>query len=268
MFPRTHKGEKSYRLKKRRLEIQIILSVIENHIKKHTSNFNSQLNILEFGCGNGFQIPYLQKLGIVTATDISIPNNLNLMKPADFVECDISNSPFLDDQFDLIFSNHVIEHIRELNKAFNELKRIGKRNCLYALSVPTNVWLLLSIPAQYLQKFRLVWSKLRSIDEKYYNKATEHEISDISYSNKIPIIHKLIDKLIPHGHGIIRSFTGCYHDFKIKSWSKLLTQHGFKLEETFPLLLYAPSEWPIIPVLPVPNRSIICSSVLFLATQK
>jgi len=269
MFPRTHKGEKSYRLKKRRLEIQIILSVIENQLKKYSSSFNHQLNILEFGCGNGFQIPYLQKLGVVTATDIFIPNNLNRMNQADFVECDISNSPFLDDQFDLIFSNHVIEHIRDLNKAFDELKRIGKRNCLYALSVPTNVWLLLSIPAQYLQKMRAVLQQLNySAKNDHSSVQKKIEGYDFPNSGNSSLFSILFDKIKPHGHGSIRNFWKCYKAFRKNSWYNLFNRHGFKVVTTQPLLLYAPSEWPIIPIMSVRGMAKICSSLLFLIEQR
>jgi len=264
MYPRTHQGEKSYRLKKRQLEIKLILSAIENQIKKHLSVFNHQLNILEFGCGNGFQIPYLQKLGVVTATDILINNNLSRIKHANFVECDISNSPFLDEQFDLIFSNHVIEHIRELNKAFDELKRIGKRNCLYALSVPTNVWLLLSIPAQYLQKTRAMLQQIKCSTENVHSSEQKFEDrNDSNYKNST-IFSILFDKIKPHGHGSIKSFLKCYQAFKKDSWYKLFNQHGFNVIATQSLLLYAPSEWPIIPIISVKQRAKFCSSLLYL----
>jgi len=269
MFPRTHKGEQSYRLKKRRLEIQIIVSAIEKHLENHSSNFNHQLNILEFGCGNGFQIPYLQKLGVVTATDIFIPNNLNRMKQADFVECDISNSSFLDDQFDLIFSNHVIEHIRDLNKAFDELKRIGKRNCLYALSVPTNVWLLLSIPAQYLQKMRAMLQQIKcSAKNDHSLEQKKIEGYDFPNSGNNSLFSILFDKIKPHGHGSIRNFWKCYRAFRKDSWYSLFNRHGFKVVTTQPLLMYAPSEWPIIPIISVKGRGNICSSLLYLIVQK
>jgi len=245
MFPRTHKGEKSYRLKKRRLEIQIILSVIENQLKKYSSSFNHQLNILEFGCGNGFQIPYLQKLGVVTATDIFIPNNLNRMNQADFVECDISNSPFLDDQFDLIFSNHVIEHIT------------------------TNVWLLLSIPAQYLQKMRAVVQQLNySAKNDHSSVQKKIEGYDFPNSGNSSLFSILFDKIKPHGHGSIRNFWKCYKAFRKNSWYNLFNRHGFKVVTTQPLLLYAPSEWPIIPIMSVRGMAKICSSLLFLIEQR
>ena len=268
MYPRTHKGEKSYQLKKRRLEIQIIISAIENQIKKKSSGFNHSLNILEFGCGNGFQIPYLQKLGVVTATDIIIPQNLNRIKQANFVECDISNSPFLDHQFDLVFSNHVIEHIRDLSRALEELKRIGKRNCLYALSVPTNVWLLLSIPAQYLQKMRALLQRLNDSANNAHLSEQNFGGGHVSNHKNRNLFSILFDKVKPHGHGRIRKFWKCYQSFKKDAWLSLFNKHGFEVLLTQSLLLYAPSEWPIIPIISAKGRDKICSSLLYLIVQR
>ena len=62
------------------------------------------------------------------------------------MECGITKTPFDSGQFDVIFSNHVIEQVHDLKSAFRETQRIGTSSCIYAFSVPTNIWLLLSIP--------------------------------------------------------------------------------------------------------------------------
>lgn len=268
MLPRTKKGEQSHRLKKRRLEIKRIVSLIENYIKKHPSNFKHELNLLEFGCGSGFQIPYLQKLGAVTAIDVSISKNLQRTNQANYAECDISNSPFINNHFDLIFSNHVIEHVRDLDIAFDELKRIGKKNCLYALAVPTNVWLLLSIPAQYLQKLRAIQQHIKRLAKKdYASDQKKSEGFDFSYSGNSVPVSILLDKFKPHGHGSIRNFRACYQAFRKDSWNDLFKRHGFKVITSQPLLLYAPSEWPIIPIMDVKGKAKTCSSIVYLLSQ-
>jgi len=268
MLPRTIEGENTYRKKKRKLEIESIIFHVKKYLRNNSYTGSPPLKILEFGCGNGFQIPYLEKLGVVTATDIFISNNLNIKEQTDFVKCDISNSPFLKDQFDLIFSNHVIEHIRDLNKALDELKRIGKRNCLYALSVPTNVWLLLSIPAQYLQKVRAMVKQIKRSDKNDHSSAPKKKDGfDLSYTKNNSFLSILFDKIKPHGHGSIKDFLKCYQSFKKDSWYKLFNQHGFNVITTQSLLLYAPSEWPIIPIISVKGRAKICSSLLYLIAK-
>lgn len=116
--------------------------------------------VLEFGCGDGFQIPYLQKIGKVTALDVCLSETLQRVPGVRFCEASVTETPFEEHCFDMIFSNHVIEHLDSPERAFSELKRIGKESCLYAFSVPTHLWLLLSIPAQY---YNLLKKGLRKI---------------------------------------------------------------------------------------------------------
>ena len=67
--------------------------------------------------------------------------------------------------------------------------------------------------------------------------------------------------LTGHG-GVYTNFFDCYRQFKIDSWKKLFIINNFKIISVKPLLLYAPSELPIIPTInPINN---ICSSVLFI----
>jgi len=149
--------EQIRRHKKRKREWE--MSLITGALKEHLLS-TDRSEILEFGSGMGFQLPFLRRLGQVRASDIYdglLPENA---QGIDFSRCGIDNTPFKDEEFDLIFSNHVIEHVEKLNEAFVELKRIGKSDCLYAFSVPTNWWLLLSIPAQYANKVRAIIRKL------------------------------------------------------------------------------------------------------------
>jgi SAM-dependent methyltransferase len=269
MLPRTYNSEEKYRLKKRTLEVQFFLGHLKSFLKYNSSAY-SELNILEFGCGNGFQIPYFRELGKVTGTDIFIDRTKGGSSNSDMVECNISKAPFGDDRFDLIVSNHVIEHIRELDKAFKELKRIGKKDCIYAFSVPTNIWLLTSLPAQYLQKVRAAVKQIKVLFGHRHDDTGQERMIDRSSGadKKLSPLAMIFDKIIPHGHGRIRAFSECYHFFKIKSWRHLFEKNGFNVLSEKALLLYAPSEWPIIPILKVKEASQICSSVVFLMQKK
>ena len=162
MWPRTETGEKKHRKRKRELEISLILETLPDFLKERSSDRRDEIKILEFGTGDGFQIPYLQKIGRVTVTDLYRSETLEKLPTVSFHECSITDTPFQDGEFDLVFSNHVLEHIDNLNQAFEELKRIGAPDCLYAFALPTNLWLLFSIPAQYYRTVRMIWRKVRS----------------------------------------------------------------------------------------------------------
>lgn len=265
MYPRTKTGAEKYRKKKRIVEIGLIIKHIERFIQSDPAFETYDLQILEFGSGSGFQIPCLQRLGRIVASDIYTSDEIKRI-PRDvvFLQCSIAYAPFKDGHFDLVFSNHVIEHIGDLSDASREMKRIGKPDCIYAFTVPTNIWLLLSLPAQYYLKsqqlFRLILKAGKDARE------TEHP-NKPDLSNK-PAIIRGLDRFRPRGQGVIYNFSDCYRAFKIDAWRRLFERHGFVVKEVHPILLYAASEWPIVPVTDALNRFNICSSVLFLMQKE
>lgn len=261
MYPRTKVGAEKHRKKKRITEIGLIIEHIKRFIQGNIGFETDDLQILEFGSGSGFQIPYLQRLGRVVASDIYVSDGIKRI-PRDvvFLQCSITKTPFADGHFDLIFSNHVIEHIKDLSGALGEMKRIGKPDCIYAFAVPTSIWLLLSLPAQYYLKSQKLFRWLFQVGKKA--KETEHpDKPDLSDE---PAIIRGLDGLRPRGHGVIYSFSACYRAFRINAWRSLFERNCFVVKEMHPVLLYAASEWPIVPVTDAFNRLNICSSVLFL----
>ncbi len=247
MWPRTKKAEKIDRKRKRELEASITVERISQYLAAENNN----TEILEFGSGEGFQIPYLKTLGRVTASDIYLADEMKDMieESVKFVRCSILKTPFDAGHFDLIYSNHVLEHIEDLKAAFSELKRIGASDCIYAFCVPTNIWLLLSIPAQFYNKARIFFGKASSL-----NKARDKTPKDINFWGYI----------LPRGHGFYKNFFQCHSFFKINSWRRLFEDNGFSILEVSPLLLYGPSEWPIVPTTRFLTKYGISSTVLFI----
>jgi len=128
MLPKTKKQEKKHRKKKRDLEISMVAEELDNLVPKRKKGI---LTILEFGCGDGFQIPVLEKFGDVTAMDVYLSKEVSKMPDVNFIQASITTTLFGNGKFDIIFSNHVLEHLQRLKKTFKELKRIGKKNCIY-----------------------------------------------------------------------------------------------------------------------------------------
>ena len=238
--------EHLHREKKRKIE----MSLIVDHLKDYFKGENK--NILEFGCGDGFQIPFLKMISNnVHAIDVSIDEDVKNKYINIVSEQSIDKTLFKKDQFDLIFSNHVIEHLEDLQGAVKEMKRIGSDECIFAFSVPTNIWLILSIPAQY-------YRKIKHFIHNLFNYKNDIHINKI-YNNS-----SLISKIIPKGHGEYYGFVECYKAFRIKSWRKLFKSLGFNTVQVEPLLLYSASEFPIFPTTGVLSKLNICSSVLFI----
>ena len=63
---------------------------------------------------------------------------LDLQSPLAQIKADVCHLPLNDNSFDLIFCNHVLEHIEEDAKAMKELFRVLKRGGTAILQVPIN----------------------------------------------------------------------------------------------------------------------------------
>lgn len=266
----SEKATRRHRQAKRHIEIVRILAEI-NAFQQTPKIELQDMKILEFGCGNGFQVPYLKKIGDVFTTDIYTSTEIRAMADAKFCESNITELPYRDRFFDLIFSNHVVEHLPDPSAAFAELRRVAKPDCLFAFSVPTNYWLLLALPAKYLGKLSSL-IQLRPKSRNYGFQCNEHNIIDtearmhmeMRLTRSTSSDKTFLRKLLPKGHGVYPDFIACYKAFRINAWEVFFKSHGFFLKKTVPLLLYGPSERPVIPTTDCFNRFGVCSSVLFL----
>ena len=267
MAKQKSQRELKHREQKRIIEIKSIIQELKEHLAdKDGLERGEPLQILEFGSGEGFQVPFLKELGNVTASDV-YTNPIIKDMDVSFVECGIGNTPFADNTFDIIFSNHVLEHIPDLQAAFKEMKRIGKPGCVYAFSVATSIWLLLAVPVQYAGKFLRIFRKnnRNSQDSKIED---SHVLSEHSSQKKKSLWKKIWNYITPNGHGYNRSFLKCYKNFRINNWQRLFSNHSFEVVNTIPLLLYAPSEMPYIPTTKRFVKYGICSSVFFILSEK
>jgi len=95
---------------------------IEKIIKNIKGN-----KILEVGCGGGYLANLLSKDFSVTAVDILLQEGIReKIKNVNFQEINIERLPFADNDFDTVISTHTLEHVRNLNKAVSELRRVAK----------------------------------------------------------------------------------------------------------------------------------------------
>lgn len=258
MFPSTAAGQTRHRRRKRELEISLITEIIAKQLPISKRDGDGPRKVLEFGSGDGFQIPFLKKLGRVAALDVCLSEPVKQIEGVEWIEGRIEKTPFPTGSFDLIFSNHTIEHLDDPEAAFREIKRIAKQNALFAFAVPTHIWLALSVPARIYNNvrsgFRFLFQSNRNPDGK-------------PSSEKRPN-RNLIHSLGIRGHGIQEDFFKCYNSFKIESWRRLFEAQGFSGIQVHPLLIYGPSEWPIVPTLRVSKWAGWCSSVLFTMTGR
>ncbi len=102
--------------------------------------------ILEIGAADGFLASQLAaRFGAVEAVDIEPATELrHPVRRYDGVHL-----PFADAAFDLVFSSHVMEHVRHFDELQVEIRRVLKPDGLAVHVVPTATWRLWTSLAHY-----------------------------------------------------------------------------------------------------------------------
>ena len=102
------------------------------YLKNETDFFTARKKVLHFAPEQAFYTRFrnMDNLDYLT-TDLNSPL-------AD-VEADICDLPFKDDEFDIIFCNHVLEHIPDDTKAMQELYRVLKPGGMGIFQIPQDL---------------------------------------------------------------------------------------------------------------------------------
>lgn len=102
------------------------------YLKNETDFFTKQQKVLHFAPEQAFYKRFRKMKNLdYTTTDLESPL-------AD-VKADICDLPFQDNAFDVIFCNHVLEHIPDDTKAMQELFRVLKPNGMAILQIPQDL---------------------------------------------------------------------------------------------------------------------------------
>lgn len=102
------------------------------YLKRETDFFNKPHKMLHFAPEQAFYKRFRQLKNLdYTTTDLNSPL-------AD-VKADICALPFANNSYDIIFCNHVLEHIPEDTKAMKELLRVLKPNGWAVLQIPQDL---------------------------------------------------------------------------------------------------------------------------------
>jgi SAM-dependent methyltransferase len=102
------------------------------YLQNETKFFSEEKKVLHFAPEQCFLKRFRNLKNIeYTTTDLESPI-------AD-VKADICNLPFEDNSYDIIFCNHVLEHIPDDTKAMQELYRVLKPNGMAILQIPQDL---------------------------------------------------------------------------------------------------------------------------------
>ena len=87
--------------------------------------------VLDVASGRGFLSYRLAKQGFdVTGVDIVQPSNVEKSTNPLFLTAEITDLPFKNNNFDSVTCTHTLEHIRDLPRALNEIRRVCKKRLI------------------------------------------------------------------------------------------------------------------------------------------
>lgn len=109
---------------------QMINNVIESFLDRPVR----RLKILDVGCGNGGICSQFIANNDVYGVDIE--DLRKIKKGFTFKQVNSAKLPFKDNFFDIVISNHTIEHIPEQGQHLDEIKRVLKADGLIYLATP------------------------------------------------------------------------------------------------------------------------------------
>ena len=254
LVPNGERAADQHRANKRTKEAEVFRAEILKEIDLR----GRQIRLLEFGCGRGVQAGVLSSIGRTFMMDVEISESARGC--GSVVQADVRSIPFKSGQFDVVYSNHVMEHVANPERALSELLRVGTDDCVYLVSLPTPLWLLASVPSQYLNKARAIIDSARR--RRTRGGPASPRDKSVSQGRQHKWLRRLAWALLPSSHGIERGFLNGLLHFRGSRWRSLFLRHGFREIRTVNLLLYGPSEWPIVPTIVAPSAR-LCSSRLF-----
>ena len=149
--------------------------------------------VLEVGCGDGLVASVIFKTRrgkFDWGIDLSEREVRKAKKLAIYKNCvvaNVYNLPFKDQSFSTIFSNSVIEHIQNLDKALSEMSRVLKKNGR----------LIITVPSPYLAKYLIGTGILGNWYGWFFNKLFKH-YNLYNHRQWAKIFNKHSLKLISH----------------------------------------------------------------------
>ena len=187
-------------------------------------------DLLELGSGTGDQLQVLAKLcRSAVGLDVAESGYSGVMS-GNVRIYDGRKMPFPDRSFDVIFSSHVLEHLRDEEITYAEMRRVLRPGGIALHVVPTSHWRLWNSLAHYPDATRRLVNKiLRSAPDS---------VSPDGNGAARPrylLRDRIINTLIPPRHGETgNQFTEYFH-LRPVAWRKKLARYGWKVESLQPL---------------------------------
>lgn len=200
---KTHIQQKKFwedkkRTKRRHPNHPVVRAFVLPKINFIRENINLSKNstLLDVGCGNGFFTYHFAKFYDVTGLDFS-KQMLKINPHHKLIHGNVENLPFNNNSFDIVFCSDLLHHLKNPEKAVEEMKRVTKKYII--ISEPNR-----NNPLSFL--FHLIKKEERKalkMTKKYLNKicrkldlvSIKSLTSGLVYPNKTPNIRALLSIL-------------------------------------------------------------------------
>jgi ubiquinone/menaquinone biosynthesis C-methylase UbiE len=226
------KNDFSYpRRMRRERELELMLQL---------ANIGLDTRILDIGCGAGYQTSLLRGIGY----DVTCIDMVNVVKYTQLdVICDCSYLPFKDNCFNAIYSSHLLEHVRDKDKALQEMIRVLDRHGSLYVIVPTWIWKVGHLLAYYPNLVVRLASWISKRDKKHPSSGVStkgaHRFRGLRW-----LYTKVRQNLLPEVHGTAPSNLEEVRAYRISSWINLFQRNGLKINRLVMGPLYIPTEIP------------------------
>lgn len=97
------------------------IQFIQNHITIEKND-----TLLDAGCGNGYFTVHWAKICQTTGMDYSQKMLDNNPHP-NLILGDVTNMPFVDNSFDIVFCSNLLHHLSDPSAALKEMRRVAKK---------------------------------------------------------------------------------------------------------------------------------------------
>lgn len=209
-----------------------LISLISNYLtvidfNLFLGNFTDGDFVLEVGCGEGKMCNMLANRGFkIDAVDISgeaIKLALKNNNKVNYVWGDVFSLRSKSNKYDVVYSLHVMEHIKEFGKNIVEIKRILKKGGKFVVRIPNS------------DSF-----EAKIAGEKWFHWDEPYHVNHWKYGEFSQI-------LLEHGYKNIKLNFGLFEYKQVLLYS-ILSRLGFNMKKTWIRILVVPLQIVFVPI--------------------